>query len=375
MSKTTKSETKQTNEPPSWARPLFEQSAQDAQQLYNDKSGYNVYQGQTLAPQSASTLEGMNRLEQSAGTLQGLANDSVNTLGQFDASYNKLEDTASGRMLDSNPYFDKVVDRASRDTAAMVNSSMAGAGRFGSGAHTGVLTDKIGGLQDQMRSANYQFERGNQLNAINNQAAITGNKLTGIGASMGMQAAPANALAQAGAQRDAYSQAQLNDEMQKFYAEDMQDWTRLGALQSAAAGAAGDYGTMTNMTKQTQPMNPMQIIGGLGSLFMGMPGLGLGLGGMGAGMGMGGMALGAMGPQYTPYSDARLKTDIRRVGVEPKHGLPLYEFKYCGGKETWRGVMAQDVAETVPEALVLDPSGYFRVNYGMLGLTMERVHA
>jgi hypothetical protein len=304
MGKTTKTETKQTNDPPAWAKPMFEKSAKEGLDLYNSGSGYNVYQGPTVATPSDSTMQGVNRLEQSAGTLQGLANNSVNTLGQFDSSYNKLEDTASGKMLDSNPYFDKVVDRSSRDTAALVNSQMSGSGRYGSGAHTGVLADKIGGLQDSMRSANYQFERGNQLNAINNQAAMTQNKLAGIGTSMGMQAAPANALAQAGQQRDAYSQAQLNDEIQKFYANDMQDWTRLGALQSAAAGAAGDYGTMTNMTRQTQPMNPLGLIGGLGSMFMGMPGLGLGMGGMG-GLGKGGMALGPMGAMYSPYGGVR----------------------------------------------------------------------
>jgi hypothetical protein len=58
------------------------------------------------------------------------------------------------------------------------------------------------------------------------------------------------------------------------------------------------------MTKQTQPINPLGLIGGLGSMFMGMPGLGLGMGGMG-GLGMGGMALGPMGAMYSPYGGVR----------------------------------------------------------------------
>lgn len=291
MSKSTK--TTQENKPPAWAKPLFKESAKDATRLYNSGSGFNVYGGQTIADQSGATTGGLNRLEQAArGPMQGLAGNAVGTLGNYDDAYNKLEATASGKMLQGNPYLDRVIDRTSRDTASMVNSSMSGSGRYGSGAHTGVLADRIGGIQDQMRSDNYRFERGNQLNAINNQAAITGNKLAGVGQAMGMQAMPGNMLLNVGRQRDAREQALLDDAQRRFTQKDMQDWTRLGALQAAAQGAAGAYGTMVNTTKQ--PMNPMQIIGGLGSLAMPfMSPL--------MGMGMGTTALGAMGPQYSMY--------------------------------------------------------------------------
>jgi len=69
-------------------------------------------------------------------------------------------------------------------------------------------------------------------------------------------------------------------------------------------------------------------------------------------------------------SDRRLKTDIRKVGVAA-NGLPLYTFRYMGGDVQFRGVMAQDVLNHTPEAVVTLPSGYLAVNYGMLGLTME----
>lgn len=63
-----------------------------------------------------------------------------------------------------------------------------------------------------------------------------------------------------------------------------------------------------------------------------------------------------------PFSDARLKTHIRLVG-ETKGGTPIYTFRYKGDDTVHMGVLAQDV----PEARVMDESGYYRVNY-------EKVH-
>jgi len=71
-------------------------------------------------------------------------------------------------------------------------------------------------------------------------------------------------------------------------------------------------------------------------------------------------------------SDAQLKTDITRVGTAA-NGLPLYQFRYIGLPTTYRGVMAQDVLNHTPAAVVMLPGGYMAVNYGMLGLEMTVV--
>lgn len=59
-----------------------------------------------------------------------------------------------------------------------------------------------------------------------------------------------------------------------------------------------------------------------------------------------------------PKSDRRLKTDIVPVGKW--RDVMLYAFKYIGGKYTHVGVMAQEV----PWAAVMEPDGYFAVDYG-----------
>jgi hypothetical protein len=60
-------------------------------------------------------------------------------------------------------------------------------------------------------------------------------------------------------------------------------------------------------------------------------------------------------------SDVRLKTDIRRVGTTDA-GLPVFVYRYRGRPEFHMGVMAQDVAEVLPQAVV-PVSGFLAVNY------------
>ena len=72
-------------------------------------------------------------------------------------------------------------------------------------------------------------------------------------------------------------------------------------------------------------------------------------------------------------SDIRLKTDITQIGTA-ENGLPIYSYSYIGSDAVFSGVMAQDVLMHTPEAVVTMPGGFYAVDYGMLGLTMERLN-
>ena len=85
------------------------------------------------------------------------------------------------------------------------------------------------------------------------------------------------------------------------------------------------------------------------------------LGGMGS-------ALGSFAG--SKFSDARLKENITPAGE--KNGFNLYDFNYIGEPDRYRGVMAQEVAETMPEAVTIN-DGYLMVDYSMLGFDMERI--
>jgi len=69
-------------------------------------------------------------------------------------------------------------------------------------------------------------------------------------------------------------------------------------------------------------------------------------------------------------SDIRLKRDIAQVG-ELDSGINLYRYRYLWSDTTYVGVMAQEVAEVVPEAVLRGADGYLRVDYARLGLRLQ----
>lgn len=86
-------------------------------------------------------------------------------------------------------------------------------------------------------------------------------------------------------------------------------------------------------------------------------------------MGLGGTLGGAA---LLKYSDIRTKENIKAIGWLP-NGLPVYEYEY---KPEWKneaghgkfiGVMAHEVEQIIPEAVVTKENGYKMVNYSLLG--------
>ena len=72
-------------------------------------------------------------------------------------------------------------------------------------------------------------------------------------------------------------------------------------------------------------------------------------------------------------SDVRLKENINEVGV--MHNIPIYEFDYKDKdylEGRYRGIMAQDILETYPDA-VFKKDGYYYVDYDQLPVDMERI--
>jgi hypothetical protein len=71
----------------------------------------------------------------------------------------------------------------------------------------------------------------------------------------------------------------------------------------------------------------------------------------------------------TLISDIRLKRDISQV-ARLNNGVGLYRYRYRWSDQAYVGVMAQEVAEVVPDAVVRGPDGYLRVNYDRLGISL-----
>lgn len=106
----------------------------------------------------------------------------------------------------------------------------------------------------------------------------------------------------------------------------------------AAQNMLSDYNTDLYNARAAQAGNLQQGLFGLGS----------------AGI-MGGMMA---------ASDRRLKSKVVPVGYHPV-GVPLYAYDIAGRREV--GVMADELAEVMPEAVAVGSDGYQRVNYAMIG--------
>lgn len=73
-------------------------------------------------------------------------------------------------------------------------------------------------------------------------------------------------------------------------------------------------------------------------------------------------------------SDRRLKTNI--VHFETlENGLRIVEFSYLGFTNRWRGLIAQDVLQTHPDAVVEDENGHLAVDYNGLNVSLQAAPA
>lgn len=324
------------NKPPAWATPLFSQSAKEAQGLYNSGSGGNVYQGQTVADLGNTTQSGISGVQNAASAYQNPAYR--NMLSAPTSSASNLQDMASGKYLQQgNPYFEDALRGQLDKTAAQTQSQFSGSGRYGSGANTDVLTNQLGNIRSNALSDQFNRDSQNML-AANGQIDTSNQNQLGLqGNAMASNLAAQQAVVGAGQLQDQNAQQKLQSDYAKWQATDMQDWTRLGLLQSAAAGSAGNYGT--NVQTQNQPFNPLSAVGALGSM--------------------------------ASKSDARLKENITPITV--RNGHTIWQWNYIGDASRYEGVMAQDVME-VPGAVIMEQDGFYAVDYSKLGLEMVRVH-
>jgi hypothetical protein len=74
----------------------------------------------------------------------------------------------------------------------------------------------------------------------------------------------------------------------------------------------------------------------------------------------------AMDRPFVAGSDIRLKRDIAPLGKRAD-GIALYRYRYLWSDTEYVGVMAQEIAETRPDAVLRGADGFLRVDYGKLG--------
>jgi hypothetical protein len=69
-------------------------------------------------------------------------------------------------------------------------------------------------------------------------------------------------------------------------------------------------------------------------------------------------------------SDMLLKHDVALLG-HLENGLGFYRFSYDGSDKAYVGVIAQEVQQSVPQAVARGSDGYLRVRYDMVGVKFQ----
>lgn len=276
-------ETTTTAEPYKNAKPLLNTAMQDAMRAYNRGNLVPSSEMNTVVNYDRSTRKGMGQIERNAqnamqnNPMSTALRQMGNTWGQ--GGYNNQQQTAlqalnpiaRGDYLNKpDANFEAVLARTKENAGTDVNSMMSGMGRFGGGAHQGILADTLGGIESEARLGNLYRNQDRQDAAIRDQFGMgqqgqsnmsnAGNVFQSL---LAGRDAPSNALMGVGAMREDLAGRQLNDRLRQADSNLTNMQTLLGI-----AGGAGGYG-------QTTAQMPGVNNGWSNALGAGMGGLGL----------------------------------------------------------------------------------------------------
>ena len=348
-------ETTTTAEPYGPSEPYLNDIMAEAAALYASGTGMQYYPGSTVVPMSNQTnasLAGQENLGygmmggsalygQSADMLSGYAGGLAPSTYAGGQSLSDYRDVLAGQAMES------------------VQDQFAGMGRTGGSpqAQAAVAQQFSNAyvptalqFREQELGREQQANMFGQTNQIN-----AASMLPGIQQAMDNRAMMGtNLLGSVGQQREGYAGQYLQEDLQRYQFEQMAPYQRLQQYAGTILPIGGQF-PMTTMTQPQPKYNAMTgALGGAMSgaqMFPGNPMMGA----------LGGAAMGF-------FSDRRLKKEYRIVGKSPS-GINIYEFKYIGSDDTYRGVMSDEV----PYATTKDARGYDIVDYNKIDVDFRRI--
>ncbi len=247
----------------------------------------------------------------------------------------QLTPYANGSMIGNNPALAAQLAQIRDDVTNQVNGQFAAAGRDFSGANQQALARGIAQGEAPVIAAQYNQDVANQLGAANSlygAGNTTANTLAGFQQNYLANQGQGVPAAQSALDAQNYgANSTLAEEAQRRGIPVQ----ALGLLAQIGTPIAG-LGTQSNGTSaSTQDMSGAQQFSTIAS-------------------GIGNLA------KFWP-SDMRLKEDIAPVG-QLFDGTPVYRYRYKGAPAYHIGLMAQDVEERAPDA-VIAIDGYKAVDY------------
>lgn len=271
---------------------------------------------------------------------------------QWQQQQQQLASTLAAKgVTEGSAAYTKAMDDFARQKTDAYNQANYSSYAAGGDEQSRLFGLALSGRQQGASEAEAQGQFANtaqaQANSQNQQQAAFGNTAQGQAFSQGQQNAALNNTAR-------------QQQIQEYTTARNEPINRIAALLGTSGGVSApqfasyanadvapvDYsGLVSNNYNQQMSAYKQQLAqgnSGLGSLF--------------------GLA-GTLASKIP--SDRRLKHNIVRVGELP-NGVPTYVFSYKGSDKRRFGVMADEVARVMPEAVTANDNGYAEVNYGRL---------
>lgn len=251
-----------------------------AKSLWQGGSGSGVYSGQRVAGFTDPQNQYFGQVGQQFGSTPGYMQSAQGQVGNVAASggmssgiqnnLNQLNQIATQGA--ENPYYKDALGQQLDDIQNRVNASMSGAGRYGSGAHTNVLTDQLSDAATRALNDNWQFSQNMKMAALN--SGLQG----GLSAqNQGLQAsalAPSmlqgditrlNELLKSGTYQQSQQQDELNAARDLFNENEQNDWNQLSKYLSAVGSgpAVGSVQQPQQTYTPPKPSTAQSILGGV----------------------------------------------------------------------------------------------------------------
>jgi len=299
-------QTQQTKDPWAPSQSGLQQSMNLARWYSDNDIGYQPWTGATQQPINMYTQMGLTDMANTLGgdaaaggtpgvnagralglsqmQSQGITPGLQQSLGQYASLYDQATNN-------ENPYLQSILDTNNRRIGDRVNSSVSGAGRYGSGAHTDIMSRALAESADPVLAQDYARRQAQAMQATGAQADIYGQGLQRAGQWAQLmptldeaRLAPAQGLANIGQYYNERDQKALDDQIKLYNAQQARPWeqaARLNAI-SGQAGALGGTQFGTQTTPINQPSTLQRLFGGaaagagIGGSFGGLPGAGIG---------------------------------------------------------------------------------------------------
>ena len=249
---------------------------------------------------------------------EGLAAQLSGSLnGDFSNNAEAIQDATFER---GKAQIDPIVKQQRRDLAQQLADQGIPAGSEGYNEAMNRLDDSVARQYTDLSQASIQTSEQVRSNRFNEIASLLGRSQVGAGASFGQQQTNFSGLDLFGAE-----QAGINRNFQQSM--------------------------LSQQLKQQNRNAQYQALGSLG----------------GAGI--------KAAPALIAASDRNLKENIKLIGKSEK-GIDIYEFEYKNknlGEGKYQGVMAQDLLESNPEAVISDSHDILSVDYSLIDVEFKGI--